>query len=189
LLIWHTKRGRRDVAAMLSGMDVDKLQHALGAIVLESAYLERVLRAAFSALIGSKYAAVIDGRWAAAALIEDCEQITKHHIDVPELAKEKLLAALKACHEANKLRNRVIHDAWATRPGDVMVTLQSGRKSHDVTVRARTLAEVRQVADQVAAAADELKAAMTAALGPGWVLVEDELRQELGHDIGTDPGS
>jgi hypothetical protein len=63
---------------MLGGMDVDELQHALGAIVLESAYLERVLRAAFSALVGSKYAAVIDGRWPASALIEDCEQIVKY---------------------------------------------------------------------------------------------------------------
>jgi hypothetical protein len=69
-----------------------------------------------------------------------------------------------------------------------MVTLQGGRKSHEVTVRARALAEVRRIADQVAAAADELKAAMTAALGPGWVLAEDELRQELGHDISVDPG-
>ena len=62
LLIWHTRCGQRRVAAMLGDMDVDELQHALGAIVLESAYLERVLRAAFSALVGSKYAAVIDGR-------------------------------------------------------------------------------------------------------------------------------
>jgi hypothetical protein len=38
-------------------MDVGELQHALGGIVLEAAYLERVLRTAFSALIGSKYAA------------------------------------------------------------------------------------------------------------------------------------
>jgi hypothetical protein len=29
-------------------MDVDELQHALGGVVLESAFLERVLRAAFS---------------------------------------------------------------------------------------------------------------------------------------------
>jgi hypothetical protein len=40
-------------------MDIDELQHALGGVVLESAYLERVLRAAFSALVGSKYAAVV----------------------------------------------------------------------------------------------------------------------------------
>jgi enamine deaminase RidA (YjgF/YER057c/UK114 family) len=174
---------------MLTDMDVDELRHALGGIVLESAYMERVLRAAFSALVGSKYAAVIDGRLMAAALIEDCEQITRHHTDIPESAKEALLAALRACHEANKERNRVIHDTWATRPGNVMVTLRGGQKSHDVTVSARTLAEVRQLADQVAGAAEELKAAMTTALGSGWVLVEDQLRQELGHDISADPGS
>ena len=174
---------------MLDDMDVDELQHALGAVVLESAYLERTLRAAFSALVGSKYAAVIDGRWAAAALIEDCEQVARHHTEMAEPARETLLAALKACHEANRQRNRVIHDAWAVRPGDLMVTLRGNRKSHEVTVTARTLVEVRQLADQVGDAADELRAAMTTALGPGWVLVEDELRQELGHDISTDPGS
>ena len=83
----------------------------------------------------------------------------------------------------------MIHYARATRPGNVMVTLQGGRNSHDVTVTARTLAEVRQLADQVADAADELKAAMTTAFGSGGVLIENELRQELGHDISTDPGS
>ena len=83
----------------------------------------------------------------------------------------------------------MIHDTWATRPGSVMVTLQGSRKSHDVMVTARTLAEVRQLADQVANAADELKAAMTNALGSRWALVEDQLRRELGHDISADPGS
>ena len=53
----------------------------------------------------------------------------------------------------------MIHDTWATRPGSVMVTLRGGRGSHDVTITARTLAEVRQLADQVAGAADDLKAA------------------------------
>jgi hypothetical protein len=174
---------------MLSAMDLDELQHALGAIVLEAAYLERVLRAAFSALVGSKYAAVIDGRLMTATLIEDCEQIARHHTDIPAPAKETLLATLRACREANRERNRVVHDTWATRPGNVMVTLHGGRKSHDVTVTARTLDEVRQVADQVASAAHALGAAMVTALGPGWALVEKQLRTELGHDISTGPGS
>lgn len=174
---------------MLDAMDVDELQHALGGIVLESAYLERMLRAAFSALVGSKYAAVVDGRLTASALIEDCERITRYHTGIPEPAKDAVRAALRACREANRERNRVIHDAWATRPGSVMVTLRGGRESHDVMVTARTLAEVRQLADQVAGAAGELKAAMTAALGSRWALVEDQLRQELGHDISADPGS
>ena len=174
---------------MLDGVDVDELQHALGGVVLESAYLERTLRAAFSALVGSKYAAVVDGHLTASALIEDCERITRFHTGIPEPAKDALLATLRACHQVNRERNRVIHDTWATRPGSVRVTLQGGRKSHDVTVTARTLAEVRQVAGQVADAADELKSAMTAAFGPGWTLVEDQLHQELGHDISADPGS
>jgi hypothetical protein len=147
-------------------MDVDELQHALGGVVLESAFLERVLRAAFSALIDSKYAAVVDSRLTAATMIEDCERITRHRTDIPGAEKDRLLAALKACHQANSHRNRVIHDAWATRPGDVTVTLH------------RTPAEVRQVADRLADAASEVKAAMTAAFGPEWDLVEDQLRQE-----------
>jgi uncharacterized protein (DUF885 family) len=82
----------------------------------------------------------------------------------------------------------VIHDTWSTRPGSVMVTLRDERQAHDVTVTARTLAEVRQLADQVADAADHLRAAMTTALGTGWTLVEDQLRQELGHEVRADPG-
>ena len=145
-------------------MDVDELQHALGGIVLEAAYMERVLRAVFSALVGSKYAAVVDGRLTASGLIEDCEHLTNYHMDIPAQARGAVLAALRACHEANRERNRVIHDTWAT------------------------LAEVRQLADQVADAAEALKAAMTQALGSGWERVEDQLRLELGHDIGTDQG-
>jgi hypothetical protein len=170
---------------MIAGVDVDELQRALGGIVLEAAYLERVLRAAFSALVGSKYAAVVDGRLTASALIEDCERLTCYHREIPAPAKDALLAALRACHEANRKRNRVIHDTWATRPGNVMVTLRSKQGSHEVTVTARTLAEVREVAGQVADAAEALKAAMTAALGSGWDLVEDQLRRELGRDIST----
>jgi hypothetical protein len=174
---------------MLIGVNVDELQHALGGVVLEAAYLERVLRAAFGALLGSKYAAVIDGRLTASSLIEDCQQITRHHTGIPEPAKAAVLAALQACHHANRERNRVIHDTWATRPGNVVVTLHGERRSHDVTVTARTLTEVRQLADRLASAADDLGAAMTAAFGSGWVQVEDQLRQEIGHDISVDSGS
>ena len=56
-------------------------------------------------------------------------------------------------------------------------------------VTARTLAQVRRLAGQLAAAAGEPGAAMTAAPGPGWVLAEDQLPQEPGHDMGADPGS
>jgi hypothetical protein len=172
---------------MLNGVDVDDLQRALGGVVLESAYLERTLRAAFSALVGSKYAAVLDSRLTAAALIEDCGRLARYHTAIPAPAKDAVLAALRACHEANRERNRVIHDTWATHPGNV-VTLQGGRSSHEVTVTVRALAEVGQLADQIANAADALRAAMTVALGSEWVLVENQLRQELGHEITAGSG-
>jgi hypothetical protein len=174
---------------MLTGVNVDELQHALGGIVLESAYLERVLRTAFSALVGSRYAAVAAGRLTAAALIEDCRHITRYHTDISAPGKDAVLAALQACHEANRERNRVIHDTWATRPGSVLVTLRGGQTSHEVTITARTLAEVRQLADQVADAAEALRTAMAGALGSGWALVEDQLREEFGRDSSPGPGS
>ncbi len=131
----------------------------------------------------------MDGRLTAAALIEDCERITRYYTSITEPAKEAVRTALRACHEANRERNRVIHDTWATRPGNVIVALQGSRRSHDVTVTVRTLAEVRQLADQLANAANDLNAAMTTAFGSDWALVEDQLRRELGHDIGADLGS
>jgi hypothetical protein len=174
---------------MLCRVDVDELRHALGGVVLESAYLERTLRAAFSALVGSKYAAVVDGRLTASALIEDCERLTRYHTGILAPAKEAVLAALRACREANRDRNRVIHDTWATRPGNVMVTLQGARASHEVTVTVRRPAEARQLAGQVAGAADALRAAMTTALGSGWVLVEESATPGTRVDITGDPGS
>ena len=172
---------------MLCCVDVNELQQALGGVVLESAYLERTLRTAFSALVGSKYAAVVDGRLTASALIEDCERLTQYHTAISAPAKDAVLAALRVCHEANRERNRVIHDTWATRPGNVIVTLQGGQISHEVEVTMRTLAEVRLLADRVAGAASSLRAAMSAALGPEWMLVEDQLRQELGRNITANP--
>jgi hypothetical protein len=166
-------------------VNLDDLQNALGAVVLEAAYMERMLRGSFSALVGSKYAAVVDGRLAAAALVDHCEHIARYHTDIAETARSTVLRALRICREVSHERNRVIHDAWATRPGTFMVTRHGEGSSHDVTVTVRTPAEVRQLADRVGRAADELSDAMTAALGPDWAHVEDELREELGHDIDT----
>lgn len=168
--------------------DLDELRHALGAVVLESAYLERVLRAAFSALVGSKYAALVDARLSMAALIEDCERITRHRADISDPDKDGLLEALKACHEANSDRNRVIHEVWAAQPATAMVIPDGSRHSRHVMVTARTPAEAQRVADLVGDAAHGVKTAMTAAFGPGWVRVEGQLRQELGTDLGADPG-
>jgi hypothetical protein len=171
---------------MLTGMDVAELQRELGGVVIESAYLERVLRATFSALIGSKYAAVIDGRMTAHGLMEDCQHIVKVHTHIGAARKSALADALADCMAVNAKRNRVIHDAWAYRPGDVMVTVQSQRDSQDVTVKAWTMDELHDLANRISAAANALAAAVTSAFGPDGLRVEDQLRQELGRDIEAD---
>jgi hypothetical protein len=169
-------------------MDIDELQNALGGVVLESGYLERMLRAAFCALIGSKYAVVAADQMMTHPLIEDCSHIAKVHTKIAEADKHALLAALDACRGVNTKRNRVIHDTWATRPGDVIVTLQAQRNSHDVKVTARTPDELRQLADEIGSTANDLGTAIVAALGPDSLLIEDQLRQELGHDVSADIG-
>jgi hypothetical protein len=171
---------------MLAGMDVRDLQRAIGGVVLESAYLERVLRTAFSALVGSKYAAIVDSRLMASALIEDCRRVAEVHSGIGAPERAALIMSLHRCESVNHSRNRVIHDDWACRPGDVKVTLAGGRPSHEVTVTAKTVSELDELADRIASAADQLAAAVLAAFGPSSLRIEDQLRQELGHEVPSD---
>jgi hypothetical protein len=151
--------------------------------------MERVLRAAFAALVGSKYAPVVDGHLTAHNLIETCENVAEVHTEIDVTVKAQLADALRACRAANTKRNRVIHDAWAARPDGVMVTLQTSPGSQDVAVTARTLPDLGQVADELSRAAHDLTAAVTAAFGPDGMRVEDQLRLELGRDVTADPGN
>ncbi len=166
---------------MLAGVDARDLQRAIGGIVLEAAYLERVLRAAFSALIGSKYAAVIDERLSAFALIEDCRQIAQVHTDIGASERAELIKSLRACEAVNHERNRVIHDACAIRAADVAVAPQSQCPPHEVTFTDRTISDLDDLADRIGSTADELSAAITAALGPASLRIEDQLRQETDY--------
>jgi hypothetical protein len=169
-------------------MNVDDLQHALGGVVIESAYLEQVLRASLGALTGSKYTAAIDGRIMAHALIEDCRHIARVHTDITESAKAALIGALDDCDAANRKRNRVIHDAWAYRTGDIMITLQDQRGPQDITTAAGTVDELTDLAGQIEAAAATLSAAVTNALGADSLRIEDQLRLELGHSVNAEIG-
>lgn len=173
---------------MLAGMDVRDLQRAIGGVVLESAYLERVLRAAFSALIGSKYASVIDSRLMASALIEDCRHVTEAHTGIGTPERAALITSLHQCESVNHARNRVIHDDWASRPGDVAVRLPGAHSSHEVTVTAKTVSELDDLADRIGTAADQLSAAVVAALGPGSLRIQDQLRGECRHAVASEHG-
>jgi hypothetical protein len=170
----------------VNGDDLDDLQRVLGGVVLEASYMERILRAAFAALVGSKYAPVVDGHLTAHNLIETCENVAEVHTDVTIPAKAQLAEALRACRAANTKRNRAIHDAWALRPG---IMPQSSLSSQDIALTTYTLPELRQVADELGQAADDLSAAVTDAFGPDGLRVEDQLRLELGRDYTAEPGS
>lgn len=167
---------------MLSVMDPEDLQIALGTIVLEASYLERVLRAAFTVLTGSKYAPVVDAHLSTHNLIETCEHISDVHTDLGSDDRVRLKTAIRSCAGVNSRRNRAIHDAWADRPGAVL-TLPAGQPA------AKTLPELQQLAEDLGQAADDLAAAVTAAFGAAALGLEDQLRQELGRDVGADLGS
>jgi hypothetical protein len=169
------------------GPDDEARQHALGGIVLESAYMEHLLRAVFTALVGSKYAVVEAGQ-NAGWLIERCEAITKVRQEISGNERQAILAALGACSGTYQRRNRVVHDVWARRPGGRAVTLRSQRKDSDVTVTAQTVPELEALADELGIAADVLAASVVAALGADCLQLENQLRLELGHDIGADTG-
>lgn len=114
--------------------------------------------------------------------------MAKARQDIPADSRDPLLKALAACPDAYQRRNRVVHDAWARRAGGLAVTLRSHRQQADMTVTARTLPELQALAHDLATAADNLAAAATAALGAECLQLENQVRLEQGHDIGTDTG-
>jgi hypothetical protein len=170
---------------MLSAMDVDDLQHALGAIVMEASYLERVLRGAFGGLVGSRYAPVVDGRMSAHELIEICQHVARVHADISEPQRAALRTALNACTSANHKRNRVIHDAWVFRPGGALMTLSPALPA-PISSTTRTVPDLLKLAEQIGSAADGLANSIAAALGPDSMRLEDNLRPEPANDLDVD---
>jgi hypothetical protein len=164
---------------MLGDVDLDDLRRALGGVVLESACMERVLRAAFGALVGSQYAAAFDGRMPAHALIEDCQRIARVHRGIGPAGRTPLIQALEACDAANKGRNRVIHDAWTYRSAAL-----PGMSDRPVTAEA--LDDMNQLATRIGEATNALVAAVTVALGAESLRTDDELCIELTQDLGSD---
>lgn len=166
----------------------DDRQHALGGVVLESSYMEHLLRAVYVALIGSKYAVVTAAGQNPAWLIEQCQALVDAHADLAEGDKVALRNALGGCSGTYKRRNRVVHDAWAPRPQGKTVTLQSRRRDSGIAVTARTVDELRRLADDLGMAADMLSQAAIAAFGDDCLQLENQLRLGLGHNMGADVG-
>lgn len=150
----------------------------LGLVAETSSVLEVSLRMTFSALLGSKYAAVVGGGQSVGWLIGSCEAIVRVHREIPPDGKASILAALGACRVANDCRSRLLHDAWGTGPGDEMVTIRSARGTHRLNVTARDLDEISSAVDAIAEAQAKLYAVVASVLGLQSLEIEGRLRAE-----------
>ncbi len=148
---------------------------ALGRLVEMAAVMEIALRMAFCALIGSRYAASVAGGQETHWLIENCDLIARHRDDLTEAQRETIRATLHACRDANRDRNRLVHDAWGTDANGGPAALRGAQDSYQITGRAWTPAEIQVVADAIAIAQRTLLAAVEAALGPGTMRAAEEL--------------
>lgn len=139
--------------------------YALGQVVERAAIMEIALRMAFCALIGGRYAAVIAVGQETHWLTENCDAVARKHEDIPAGQREKIRTALRACREANRDRNRLVHEAWGTGPGGTPAAVESERHSYQITGRMLTVEEIRATADAMLRAQQELLAAIEEALG------------------------
>jgi len=144
----------------------DDRYYALGQLVETAAVMEIALRMAFCALVGGKYAAIVAAEQETHWLIETCDDVTRHHDDLPGPQRETIRAALHSCREANRDRNRLVHDAWATRADGTPATLSAGQQSYQIFGRAWNTAQIQDAADAIVSAQHALLAAIEAALGP-----------------------
>lgn len=140
---------------------------ALGQVVERAAVMEIALRMAFCALIGGRYAAVVAVGQETHWLTENCDAVARKHQEIPADQREKIRAALRACREANRDRNRLVHEAWGTGPGGTPAAMQSVRHSYQITGRLWSVEEIQATADAMLSAQQELLAAIEDALGPG----------------------
>ena len=90
---------------------------ALGSVITASGVLEDLLREAFCALVGSKFAAVVAGGQGADWLIGYCKALVEAHFELPEASRESVKAALQLCRSANDLRNQLVHGVQTVSTG------------------------------------------------------------------------
>ena len=148
---------------------------ALGQVVERAAVMEIALRMAFCTLVGGSYAAAVAGSQDTHWLIENCETVVRRHADKSAGQRDAIHGALQLCREANRDRNRLVHEAWGTGPAGEPTALQSLRRSYQVAGRDWTVAQIRAAANAISAAQHALLAAIEDAFGPGCLQVAEEL--------------
>lgn len=143
----------------------DRRFAALGLLVERAAVMEIALRLTFCALVGGRYAAVVAAGQETHWLIENCDAIVRQRGDIQPEQQDAIRTALRACRDANRDRNRLVHDAWGTGPDGAPAVMQSLRHSYQVGGREWTAEQILAGADGVAAAQHQLLTTAEDALG------------------------
>jgi hypothetical protein len=153
---------------------------ALGSVIEASGTMEDLLRDAFCALVGSKFAAVVAGGQGADWLIGCCKALVEAHVEFPEAHRESVKAALQLCRSANERRNRLAHGAntISSQPDGAFQVLRSRRHQYKLHVEQWTPAEIDDVAAALGHACEELLTAMMQAAGTDMAVLGDQLEWE-----------
>jgi hypothetical protein len=140
---------------------------ALGQLVERAAVMEIALRMTFCALVGGRYAAVVAAGQETHWLIESCDALARQRHDILPDRRDAIRAALQSCRDANRNRNRLVHDAWGTGPDGTPAVMQSVRHSYLVSGRQWDAGQILATAAGVAEAQHQLLTSVEEALGYG----------------------
>ena len=140
---------------------------ALGQVVERAALMEIALRMAFCTLVGGSYAAAVAGSQETHWLIENCDTVVRRHEELPAEGRDAIRAALQACRQANRDRNRLVHEAWGTGAAGAPTVLRSVCHGYKMAGRDWTIAQIREAAEAISAAQHALLATIENAFAPG----------------------
>ncbi|MCW3816305.1 hypothetical protein ONA91_17820 [Micromonospora sp. DR5-3] len=96
--------------------------YLLGQVVSEASELEYHLRGLCSALVASKYGAVISAGQAASWLIDTSLALARAHDDIEDYAYEELRELMARCRDALRMRNLLVHGTWLYGPEGYLVS-------------------------------------------------------------------
>jgi hypothetical protein len=154
----------------------DDRYEALGRVVEAAAVMEIALRMAYCALTGGEYAALVADGQEAHWLIDSCDVVARHHGELNQASRDAIRQALRACRDASRDRNRLVHDAWNLTADGRPVTVASRARSYEIAGRPWAVDDIKAVAAGIAAAQRELLGSVEDALGPDRL---DAARHEL----------
>jgi hypothetical protein len=137
--------------------------------------MEIALRMAFCTLVGGPYAAAVAGSQDTHWLIESCDAVARRHADKTAHQRNAIRSALHLCREANRDRNKLVHEAWGTGTAGKPTALVSLCRSYQISGREWTLAQIRSAAEAISGAQHALLAAIEDAFGPGCLETAEQL--------------